>query len=257
MNIPATVYDPVVMNALKATKSAFQSGAVKNLSVNGVSKSVPYPFPSPTDWRETWIYFLMTDRFNNPITAPNSTKEIPAIAWDQQYDFRQGGIFKGIETKLDYIQNLGAGAIWISPVLKNPKPNSPYNYHGYATQDFLHIDGRFGSDGTEATAESELKELIEAAHARGLYVVIDIVINHSAEVFDYNYNNNIVASFDDPSILFGPLGDEPPIRWTDSTGKPRPDWQDTLPSAADLSTDDAVWPEDLQLHKDFFLAQRK
>ena len=252
MNAPATVYDPVVLNTLKAAKTAFRTGTIRNVQVNGQSKTFSYPFPSPIDWRDVWIYFLMTDRFNNPVSPPNSTKENPAIAWNQPYDFRQGGTFKGIEAELDYILSLGAGAIWISPILKNPKPNSPFNYHGYATQDFMHIDGRFGSDGTEATAESELKELIDAAHARGIYVVIDIVINHSAEVFDYNYNNNVVASFNDPSILFGPLGDEPPIQWTDSTGKPRADWQDILPPSVNLSTDDAIWPVDLQLHKDFF-----
>src|ERR1700722_913497 len=103
MNAPATVYDPVVLNTLKAAKIAFQAGTTRNVHVNGQSKTIINPFPSPTDWRDVWIYFLMTDRFNNPDSAPNSTKENPAIGWNQSYDFRQGGTFKGIEAELDYI----------------------------------------------------------------------------------------------------------------------------------------------------------
>jgi glycosidase len=265
MGALTTVYDPAVLNTLKAVRKAFQSGSTKDVTVNGQVKTIPYPYPSPTDWRETWIYFLMTDRFNNPDAPPNSSNPDllqggPSIAWNEPYNYRQGGTFKGIEAQLDYISSLGAGAIWISPVLKNPKPDSPpdwpYNYHGYATQDFLTVDGRFASDGTEATAILELTELIEAAHARGLYIIIDIVINHAAEVFDYYYQNQVVESFSDAGILYGPLGDEPPIQWIDENGEARPDWQDSLPAggpaAGGPSGDDAVWPADLQLHKDFF-----
>ncbi len=187
----------------------------------------------------------MTDRFNNP-SAP------PVSAWNQQFDYRQGGTFKGIEAQLDYIVGTGAGAIWISPVLKNAKPESQYGYPGYGTQDFLSVDGRFASDGTEATAEIELAELIEAVHARGMYVILDIVINHTARVFDYVYNGQVMESFSDAGILYGPLGDEPPIQWVNELGFPRQDWQDNIPPGTNLSPDDAVWPDDLHQHHDFF-----
>jgi glycosidase len=248
--------DPRVFSAMSAARAAFQSHATKSIAVNNKPVTVPYPYPSPTDWRETWIYFLMTDRFNNATAAPNSVNANPSSAWNQRYNYRQGGTFKGIEAQLDYILGLGARAIWITPVLKNPKPDSapdwPYNYHGYATQDFLTIDGRFASDGTESTAVTELTELIEAAHARGLYVVLDIVINHSAEVFDYLYQGQVARSFSDAAILYGPLGDEPPIRWVDGSGQPQAGWQDSLPAPGQLTGDDAVWPTDLQAHEDFF-----
>ena len=81
--------------------------------------------------------------------------------------------------------DLGAKAIWISPVLKNPRPDWEHNYHGYGIQDFLSIDERFAFDGTQATAERELTELIEQAHARGLYIILDIVIKHAARIEPY------------------------------------------------------------------------
>jgi glycosidase len=255
-NTPAipSLTDPAVLAAIKTARSSYQSKATKTIAVNNQPVSIPYPFPSPTDWRETWIYFLMTDRFSNPAAPPNSQRQTPSIAWNEVYNFRQGGIFKGIEAQLDYIAGLGAKAIWITPALKNPLPDTPphwpYNYHGYATQDFLTIDGRFASDGAPATAAAELTQLIEAAHARGLYVILDIVINHTAEVFKYIYQGQVTDSFSDPAILYGPLGDEPDIRWVDSTGAARPDWLNKLP--ATITGDDAVWPQDLQTHPDFF-----
>jgi glycosidase len=246
--------DPAVLNAIRTARTAYQSKTTKTVPVNGQSVTFPFPYPSPTDWRETWIYFLMTDRFNNPAGQPNSQNQAPPTAWDQVYNYRQGGTFKGIEAQLGYIADLGARAIWISPVLKNPFPDTapdwPYNYHGYATQDYLTIDGRFASDGTAATAATELTDLIEAAHARGLHIVLDIVINHSAEVFKYVYQGQVTDAFTDPGILNGPLGDEPPIQWIDGSGAARPDWSNPLP--ANLTGDDAIWPLDLQAHYDFF-----
>jgi glycosidase len=247
--------DPAVLNAISAARTAYQSKATRTITVDGQPTTIPYPYPSPTDWRETWIYFLMTDRFNNPDQQPDSQNQAPPIAWDQVYNYRQGGTFKGIAAQLDYIASLGARALWITPVLKNPFPDTapdwPYNYHGYATQDFLTIDGRFASDGTAATAAIELTELIEAAHARGLHVILDIVINHTAEVFKYIYQGQVTDTFTDPVILNGPLGDEPPILWIDGSGNAQSAWQNNLP-ASGLTGDDAVWPLDLQSHYDFF-----
>ena len=173
-------------------------------------------FPSPADWRDIWIYMLMIDRFNNPAAAPQSTHANPPATWNQKYGYRQGGTFQGIQTQLDYLAQLGVGAIWITPVLKNlVDPTLEYNYHGYAIQDFLTIDGRFASDGTEATADQELAQLVDAAHARGIYVIFDIVINHTAQLFNYDLNGAITADFTNPAIMNAPPGSEPPIVWTD------------------------------------------
>jgi glycosidase len=82
---------------------------------------------------------------------------------------RQGGDFKGIEMKLDYIKAMGFTAIWMSPVLLNGKDD----YHGYAATDFYRIDPRFGT-------LDELRSLIREAHKRGILVINDVVVNHGS-----------------------------------------------------------------------------
>jgi hypothetical protein len=73
-------------------------------------------FPSPADWRDQLIYFLMVDRFNNP-NAPIRHQPFD----DPQFNDYQGGTYAGLQAQLPYIRGLGAGAIWLSPVLKNLK----------------------------------------------------------------------------------------------------------------------------------------
>jgi Alpha amylase, catalytic domain len=108
------------------------------------------------------------------------------------------------------------------------------------------VDERLTSDGTRATAERELTELVEEAHARGIYIIVDMVLNHAAHVFDYLYQGQVVDEFADETVLDAPLGQEPPVQWLNGFGFPRQDWQDTLPPPSALSPDDAVWPTDLQ-----------
>jgi len=241
-----------VLQAIRGYQEAAKRPITKSVMIEGQPVTTPYPYPSPADWRDHWIYFLMIDRFNNPDAAPKSTQSNPSSAWNQKFDFRQGGSFKGVQQQLGYIADLGARAIWLSPVLKNPRPDQfRYNYTGYATQDFLNLDERFASDGTRAAAERELTELVEEAHARGLYVILDIVINHSARVFDYLRSGQIQDSFSDSAVMNAPLGTEPSIEWLNGFGFPRADWLNDLPPPTSLSQDDAVWPADLQ-RKDFF-----
>ena len=241
-----SIFDPQLAQARADAREAFLTGATRTVMVDGAPRTFPFPYPSPTDWRETWIYFLMVDRFNNPEQPPNSGR------WDQRYGFRQGGTFAGVRDQLGYLENLGARAIWLSPVLKNPKPAAwEFNYHGYATQDFLNLDERFASDGTLPTAEREFQELVDEAHARGLHVILDIVLNHSARVFDYLRNGQTEADFSDAGIMSGPLGSEPPVEWLNGFGFPRGDWTPDLPAAANLSADDGVWPVEFQ-RKEFF-----
>jgi len=240
------IYGTEVATTLRQAQDAARSNKTKLVSIDGERRAVPYPYPSPGDWRDCWIYFLMIDRFNNPDRPPNSTVADPPSEWDQRYDFRQGGSFNGITEQLDYIHSLGARAIWLSPVLKNSKPDWRWNYHGYGAQDFLAVDERFSSDGTRETAEQELQELVEQAHARGLYVILDIVLNHSARVFDYVLGGWTVQGFSDQDVMFRQLGTEPPVQWLNGFGYPRSDWLDHLPSLEHLSADDAIWPADLQ-----------
>lgn len=198
----------------------------------------PTPFASPTDWRDRWIYLVMLDRFANPVAAP-------AMPWNQPYAMRQGGRFNGVRNAIPYLQNLGVGALWLTPVVKNPAPQVWLgDYAGYAAQDLLQIEGHFASDGTEATAEAELRALVDAAHQAGMHVVLDIVINHTARVFDYVFGGGTQTDFQNSGLLYSPptAGGEPPVQWINGYGFPRPDWQGALPSAASLGPDDAIHP---------------
>jgi hypothetical protein len=134
-------------------------------------------FASPADWRDQWIYFLMVDRFNNSQNAPNH-----APFDDPNFFAFQGGNLASVQDQLPYIKQLGAGAIWLSPVLSNVL-NQPGTYHGYGIRDFLHVDPRFARD--PANADDELRSLVDAAHSLGLYVILDIVLNHTGDTFAY------------------------------------------------------------------------
>jgi glycosidase len=236
---PNEIFAREISEMFAHARDAAAQGATRKVSVNGTVVPVPYPFPSPTDWRDFWMYFLMIDRFANHQAPPNGP-------WNQRFEYRHGGTFKGITAQLDYLRDMGVKALWLSPVLKNSRPDWQYTYTGYDTQDFLNIDERFGSDGTRATAERDLEQLISQAHARGVYVIVDIVINHAARVFDYVYDGKVVEQFVDPEVMNAPFGEEPPIQWLNGYGFPRADWQDQIPPDASLSRDDAVYPVDLQ-----------
>ena len=240
--MPLSIGDNEVLNAIAGAQTAALSEATKTVTVDGKPQTFQRPYPSPTDWRDKCIYFLMLDRFNNP-------KNPPTNPWNRVCVERQGGTFKGVQARLGYLAQLGINALWITSPLKNPRPDAwKVNYHGYAAQDFLNLDARFASDGTLPTAERELTELVDEAHARGIHVILDIVLNHSGRIFDYVRNGSTVDSFSDPSVMNAPLGSEPPVQWLNGYGFPRSDWQNTLPSPDKLSPDDAVWPTDLQNH---------
>jgi glycosidase len=238
-DVPAGIFAQEIADEFAQVRDAAGENVTKEVNVNGRVLSVPYPFPSPTDWRDCWMYFLLLDRFASDQFPPNGP-------WNQRFDYRQGGTFRGVSSRLDYLRELGVKALWISPVLKNSRPDWQYTYPGYDTQDFLHIDERFGSDGTVATAEKELEELIDQAHARGIYVIVDMVINHAGQVFDYVYQGTVVGQFVDRNVMFGPLGGEPSVQWLNGYGLARADWQDQIPPNSSLSPDDAVYPVDLQ-----------
>jgi glycosidase len=139
------------------------------------------PFPSPADWRDQIIYFLMVDRFCNPASPP-----VHQPYDDPNFYQYQGGKFAGVQQQLKYIKSLGAGAIWLSPVLKN-LPFDQGSYHGYGIHDFLRAEPYFATDSTNA--DNELRALVDAAHQAGLYVIFDIVLNHVGDVFAYSGNS--------------------------------------------------------------------
>src|SRR6266704_2306683 len=101
-----SIWDPDV----QAVFDQARVPGVRSVQVGEVTVEIPTPFPSPEDWRDTWIYFLMVDRFNNPGVPPRHQP------WDQPWGDFQGGTFTGIKQQLDYLQELGVGAIWLSPL---------------------------------------------------------------------------------------------------------------------------------------------
>ena len=82
---------------------------------------------------------------------------------------RHGGDIQGIMDHLDYIADLGATAIWCTPLLLDNQPRE--SYHGYACSDYYHIDPRFGDN-------EHYKAFVAKAHEKGLKVIMDIVTNH-------------------------------------------------------------------------------
>src|SRR3954469_23048086 len=122
---------------IKAAFTEAQNAARRSNTASEIAR----PFPSPVDWRDQCIYFLLVDRFNNPINSPDP-KEFPCGVY-------QGGNFEGIKAQLPYLKELGVGAIWLSPVLKNPQWFKSY-WGGYGIFNFLEIEPRFCSNPEEA-----------------------------------------------------------------------------------------------------------
>eukprot|EP01024_Parvocaulis_polyphysoides_P026498 TRINITY_DN24120_c1_g3_i5.p1 TRINITY_DN24120_c1_g3~~TRINITY_DN24120_c1_g3_i5.p1 ORF type:complete len:1017 (+),score=146.26 TRINITY_DN24120_c1_g3_i5:177-3227(+) len=112
----------------------------------------------PDEWKSRSIYFLLTDRFNKLDGDEGGCADLSNYC---------GGTFAGLQEQLDYIQGLGFDAIWITPVVEN----TPGGYHGYWAKDLYKINPFYGSS-------EELKELVNAAHERDMYVMVDVVANH-------------------------------------------------------------------------------
>ncbi len=130
-----------------------------------------------SDFRDETIYFAMTTRFYDGDPMNN------VCGWDRQNvqianndpDWR--GDFKGLIDKLDYIKALGFTTVWITPVVQNC---SGTDFHGYHAMDFQNVDLRYESR-TEWGSEKDVRfqDLIDAAHAKGMKIVLDIVLNHT------------------------------------------------------------------------------
>jgi glycosidase len=195
----------------------------------------PKAFPSPIDWRDQWIYFLMVDRFNNS-TAPPRHQPFD----DPNYFAFQGGNFAGIQDQLPYIKGLGAGAIWLSPVLKNV-PFEEGTYHGYGIHDFLTADPRFAKD--PQRADDELRSLVDAAHAQGMYVILDIVLNHTGNVFAYVCDSGEQNCTQSGGAQADFRSSARAIQWRDANGHPHADQPD-IAAIPNPPRNALVWPSE-------------
>lgn len=213
-------------------------------------------FPSPLAWEDQVLYFLLLDRFSdgkeqgyrdngggiavdgatppfqdgdagNAVTTPED-----AAHWREAGGRWVGGTLRGLTGKIGYLQRLGVTAIWVSPIFKQIAFQD--TYHGYGIQNFLEVDPHFGS-------REDLREMVNVAHQHGIYVILDIILNHSGNVLGY-----------EPDRYATPEGGMDP-RWDgnpyvvkgfhDRDGKPRIPFQSAnLPMSGVVEEEDAVWP---------------
>ena len=130
-----------------------------------------------TDFRDESIYFMITTRFYDGDPSNN------VLCWDNQEAQKSTkdpcwrGDFQGVIDKLDYIKALGFTAIWITPVVQNA---SGYDYHGYHAMDFSKVDCRYQSGDGKKSGDVMFQELIDKAHAKGIKIILDIVLNHTS-----------------------------------------------------------------------------
>lgn len=130
------------------------------------------------------IYFVLPDRFENA-DKNNDRGGLEGDRLVTGFDpahkgFFHGGDIKGLTSRLDYIEELGATAVWLGPIYKNkpvqgPPGDESAGYHGYWITDFTTVDPHFGT-------EDDLRRFVEAAHDRGIKVYLDIIVNHTADV---------------------------------------------------------------------------
>lgn len=129
--------------------------------------AVPSLTASSKEWQSRSIYQVVTDRFATPDNSSPTCN-----TGDRKFC---GGGYRGIVSKLDYIQNMGFDAVWISPVVANLNGTSAYGeaYHGYWSQDIYSLSPNFGTS-------NDLKALVSALHSRNMYLMLDVVVNHLA-----------------------------------------------------------------------------
>lgn len=153
------------------------------------------PTKTPFVWEGANVYFLMTDRFLNG--NPNNDNIIKRDKPTAKLRGFEGGDIRGVIQKLDegYFSDLGINVIWMTPVVEqihgsvDEGTGNTYGFHGYWTKDWTALDPSFGT-------REDLKELVDKAHAKGIRIMLDAVINHTghATEIDDKYPNNWVRS---------------------------------------------------------------
>lgn len=168
---------------LRSCAAALAAAAVANSSVASAIAASNRDFVDRVP-EDDIIYFLLPDRFENG--DPDNDRG--GLAGDRlvtgfdptHKGFFHGGDLKGLISRLSYIEGLGASAIWLGPIYKNKPVQGPpgeesAGYHGYWITDFTSVDPHYGTD-------DDMRALVEAAHARGMKVYLDIITNHTADV---------------------------------------------------------------------------
>ncbi len=229
----------------------------------------PY-YPSPDAWEDQVLYFLMLDRFSDgreqgyldndgsvvedgetPPFSPGDADSALAtpedrVSWRRAGVDWVGGTLRGLASKLGYLKRLGVTAVWISPVFKQVAFDT--TYHGYGIQNFLDVDPHFGT-------REELRDLVRQAHDMGIYVILDIILNHTGDVFAYEPDRYRTRDPRSGRWYLDPRwdGNRYDVRgFRDAGGQPvipfGPVDETTQPEAW---PDGAVWPVELQAAEAF------
>lgn len=157
--------------------------------------TVQKPTKQPFNWNGANLYFLLTDRFNNG--NPNNDVNFNRTEKTAVLRGFEGGDLRGIIQKIDdgYFSDLGINAIWMTPIVEqihgatNEGTGNTYGFHGYWAKDWTALDPNFGT-------KTDLKELVDKAHKKGIRIVLDAVINHTGPVtpVDPVFPNNWVRT---------------------------------------------------------------
>jgi glycosidase len=213
-----------------ALKPAIEPAAPTSLEGLDLSPRGPV-HPSPEDWADQILYFLLPDRFSDgressrPLFDPKQHDRFRNEhgRWMKSGCCFQGGTLGGVESKLDYLRSLGVTTLWIAPIFKQRADLQ--TYHGYGIQNFLDVDPRIGT-------RQDLRSLVDAAHARGMYVLLDVIYNHTGNNFFYDNNG-------DPweTMPYQETGAHPIHGWRSKDGR----------SVREITgPDDGVWPVEFQ-----------
>jgi glycosidase len=224
--------------------------------------------PSPAAWEDQVLYFLLLDRFSDgrenggyrdnedrpaeqrstPLYRAEDAAKIDYDAWFRAGGGWQGGTLAGLQSKLGYLRRLGITALWVSPIFRQVTFEA--SYHGYGIQNFLDVDPHFGT-------RAEFRDFVQAAHAQGIYVILDIIAHHTGNVFSYapdRYMTHDPASgrwYNDPRWDGRPYA----VRgFNDRDGQPTLSFNGKpQPGAFEAAwPDGAIWPRELQ-RLDLFL----
>ena len=165
------------------------------------------------------VYFIMTDRFENGDTSNDyggvdKSKSVSGFS-PEETGWWHGGDFKGITKRLDYIKGMGFTSIWITPpVVQKYVQGGSAAYHGYWGVDFTTVDPHLGS-------EADFKELVTQAHKMNMKVIIDVVVNHTADVIYYDSMGRPQVSSADANIK-------------------KPDWLNLISNYHNLGNDPSI-----------------
>lgn len=153
------------------------------------------------DWDEAVIYFAVTDRFFDGDAENNDAYGVGDYnIGEKGGSSYHGGDFAGLNQKLDYLKDLGVNTIWITPIVENitedqhdnETDTATYGYHGYWASDFTKLNKHLGK-------EQQFKALLDAAHSKGMKIMVDVVLNHAGYGRE-DYFNSILTDADGNSI---------------------------------------------------------